>query len=107
MISYDDFMKVDLRVAEVLDADPVEDTDKLLKLVVDAGENEPRQVVAGLAEEFSPRELIGRTVVLVANLEPATIRGVESQGMILAAGGEKPLALIVPDRDVKPGERVR
>ncbi|NLO06409.1 MAG: methionine--tRNA ligase [candidate division WS1 bacterium] len=107
MISYDDFMKVDLRIAKVLDADPVEGADKLLKLVVDAGEEEPRQVVAGLAQEFSPRELIGETVVLVANLEPATIRGVQSQGMILAAGGEKPLALIVPDRDVEPGERVR
>ncbi len=107
MISYDDFMEIDLRIAEVVDADPVEGTDKLLKLVVDAGEDEPRQVVAGLAEEFSPRELIGETVVLVANLEPATIRGVESQGMILAAGSDRPLALIVPDRDVEPGERVR
>jgi methionyl-tRNA synthetase len=100
-------MKVELRTARVLDADPVEGTDKLLKLVVDAGEEEPRQVVAGLAQEFSLRELIGQTVVLVANLEPATIRGVESQGMILAAGSEVPLALIVPDRDVEPGERVR
>lgn len=107
MISYDEFMEVDLRIAKVLDADPVEGTDKLLKLVVDAGEDEPRQVVAGLAEEFSPRELIGQTVVLVTNLEPATIRGVESQGMILAAGNDRPLALIVPDRDVEPGERVR
>lgn len=107
MISYDDFMKIELLTGEVLDADPVEGTDKLLKLMVDAGEEEPRQVVAGLAQEFSPRELIGQTVVLVANLEPATIRGVQSQGMILAAGSDKPLALIVPDRDVKPGERVR
>lgn len=107
MISFDDFMKVDLRIAKVIDADPVEDADKLLRLVVDCGEEEPRQVVAGLAQEFSPRELIGESVVLVANLEPATIRGVESQGMILAAGDDKPLALIVPDRDVQPGERVR
>ncbi|MFW5866886.1 MAG: methionine--tRNA ligase [Armatimonadota bacterium] len=107
MISYDDFMKIELRTAEILDADPVEGTDKLLKLMVDAGDGEPRQVVAGLAEEFSPRELIGETVVLVANLEPATIRGVESQGMVLAAGSDRPLAMIVPDRDVKPGERVR
>ncbi len=107
MVSYDDFMKIELRTGEVLDADPVEGTDRLLKLVVDAGEDEPRQVVAGLAQEFSPRELIGQTVVLVANLEPATIRGVQSQGMILAVGTDKPVALIVPDRDVKPGERVR
>ncbi len=107
MISFDDFMEIDLRIATVVDADPVEDTDKLLKLVLDAGEDEHRQVVAGLAQQFSPRELIGESVVLVANLEPATIHGVESQGMILAAGEEEPLALIVPDRDVEPGERVR
>ncbi len=107
MISFDDFTQVDLRIARVIDADPVEGADRLLKLVVDAGEDEPRQVVAGLAEQFAPRELIGENVVLVANLEPATIRGVESQGMILAAGEDEPLALIVPDRDVEPGERVR
>lgn len=107
MISFDQFMQIDLRIAKVLDADPVEGADKLLKLVVDAGEDEPRQVVAGIAEQFSPRELIGQSVVLVANLEPATIRGVQSQGMILAAGGDEPLGLIVPDRDIDPGERVR
>jgi methionyl-tRNA synthetase len=107
MISYDDFMKMELRTGEVLDADPVEGTDKLLKLIVNIGEDEPRQIVAGLAQEFSPRELIGQTVVVVANLEPATIRGTKSQGMILAAGSDKPVALIVPDRDVAPGERVR
>ncbi len=107
MITIDEFQKIDLRIAQVLDADPVEGTDKLLVLSLDAGEGRPRQVVAGLAEEFSPRELIGETVVLVANLEPVTIRGVESQGMILAAGEEKPLALIVADRDVEPGEKVR
>jgi methionyl-tRNA synthetase len=107
MISFDDFMEMELRIATVVDADPVEDTDKLLKLVLDAGEDEHRQVVAGLAQQFSPRELIGESVVLVANLEPATIHGVESQGMILAAGEDEPLALIVPDGDVEPGERVR
>lgn len=107
MISFDEFSRIDLRIARIVDADRVEGADKLLKLVVDAGEDEPRQVVAGIAESFSPRELIGETVVLVANLEPATIRGVQSQGMILAAGGDKPLALIIPDREVEPGEKVR
>lgn len=107
MISFEEFQKIDLRIARIVDADRVEGADKLLKLVVDAGEDEPRQVVAGIAESFSPRELIGETVVLVANLEPATIRGVQSQGMILAAGGDKPLALIIPDREVEPGEKVR
>ncbi len=107
MISIDEFKKMDLRIARVVDADPVEGADKLLKLTVDCGEDEPRQVVAGIAETFSPRELIGESVVLVANLEPAEIRGVQSQGMILAAGEKQPLALIVPDRDVEPGEKVR
>ncbi|MGC9317672.1 MAG: methionine--tRNA ligase [Armatimonadota bacterium] len=107
MISFEDFQRMDLRIAKVLDADPVEGTDTLLKLVLDAGEEQPRQVVAGLAEHFSPRELIGEHLVLVANLEPATIRGVQSQGMILAAGEDEPLAMIVPDREVRPGEKVR
>lgn len=107
MITIDEFQKIDLRIARIVDADRVEGADKLLKLMVDAGEEQPRQVVAGIAESFSPRELIGESVVLVANLEPATIRGVQSQGMILAAGGDKPLALIIPDREVEPGEKVR
>lgn len=107
MISFDEFQKIDLRIGRIVDADRVEGTDKLLKLMVDVGEEQPRQVVAGIAETFSPRELIGESVVLVANLQPTTIRGVESQGMILAAGGKKPLALIVPDREVEPGEKVR
>lgn len=107
MLSFEEFKKMDLRIAKIIDADPIEGTDKLLKLIVDCGEEEPRQVVAGLAQAFSPRELIGESVVLVANLEPATIRGVESQGMILAAGEKEPLALIVPDREVEPGEKVR
>jgi methionyl-tRNA synthetase len=107
MITIDEFQKIDLRIARIVDADRVEGADKLLKLMVDAGEEQPRQVVAGIAESFSPRELIGESVVLVANLEPATIRGVQSQGMILAAGGDKPLALIIPDRAVEPGEKVR
>ncbi len=107
MISFDEFRRIDLRIAKIVDADRVEGTDKLLKLVVDCGEDGPRQVVAGIAEVFSPRELIGTSVVLVANLEPAEIRGVQSQGMILAAGEKLPVALIVPDRDVEPGEKVR
>ncbi len=107
MISFDEFQKLDLRVGKVLDADRVEGTDKLLQLTVDVGEDEPRTVVAGLAEAFSVRELIGEQVVVVANLEPATIRGVQSQGMVLAAGGKVPQALIIPDRDCEPGEKVR
>ena len=107
MISFDEFQRLDLRIGKVLDADRIEGTDKLLQVTVDVGEDEPRTVVAGLAEAFSARELIGQSVVVVANLEPATIRGVQSRGLILAAGGKTPLALIVPDRECEPGEQVR
>ncbi len=107
MITYDDFQRLDLRVARVLDADRIEGADKLLKLTVDVGEEQPRTLVAGIAQQFGPRELIGQHVVIVANLEPATIRGVQSQGMILAAGEKEPLALIVADRECEPGEKVR
>ena len=107
MISFDEFQRLDLRVGKILDADPIEGTDKLLQLTVDLGEEEPRTIVAGIAQAFSVRELIGELIVVVANLEPATIRGVQSQGMILAAGGKEPVALIVPDRECEPGEKVR
>jgi methionyl-tRNA synthetase len=106
MISYERFQELDLRVGRVLDADRVEGADKLLKLTVDLGEEQPRTLVAGVAQQFGPRELIGQNVVVVANLEPATIHGVQSQGMILAAGEKEPVALIVADRDCQPGEKV-
>ena len=106
-VTFDEFKRLDLRVGRVLDADPIEGADKLLRLTVDIGEGAPRTVVAGIAQQFSVRELIGQSVVVVANLEPATIRGVQSQGMILAAGGKVPVALIVPDRNCEPGEKVR
>ena len=106
-ISFAEFQKLDLRIGRITEASRVPDTDKLLVLRVDIGEDQPRQVVAGLAARFNPRQLLGRTVVLVANLEPATIHGTESNGMILAAGEKEPLALITTDDDVGPGEKVR
>ncbi|HEX6839517.1 MAG TPA: methionine--tRNA ligase [Polyangia bacterium] len=105
-ISFDDFGKVDLRVAKIVSAEPVPKAKKLLKLVVDLGE-EQRQVVAGIAEAYAPETLVGKKVIFVANLKPATIRGVESQGMILAAGGEEILGLSAIDKDVPPGTKVR
>jgi methionyl-tRNA synthetase len=105
-ISYDDFARVELRVARVLEAARVEGADRLLQLKVDVG-SEQRQVVAGIAESYAPEELVGRSVILVANLKPAKIRGVESNGMILAAGEKKVLALSALDREVPPGTKVR
>lgn len=107
LISFEEFQKLDLRVGKVIEVDKVPQADKLYRLQVDLGEGDRRQLVAGLAEDFSPEEILGKNVILVANLEPATIRGVRSCGMILAAGAERPLALVVADRDCPPGTQVR
>ncbi|MDA1183409.1 MAG: methionine--tRNA ligase [Acidobacteria bacterium] len=106
-ISFEQFMGVDLRVAKVLEAEAVPKSKKLLKLTVDAG-TERRTIVAGIAGAYQPEELIGRTVVIVANLKPATLMGVESQGMVLAAGPDgQPPTLIACDESIPPGTRVR
>lgn len=107
MISFDQFKQMDLRVGKIIEAERVPEADKLLKLRVDIGEAEPRQIVAGIAQEFNPRELLDRKVIIIANLETAKIRGVESRGMLLAAGEEKALALLTPDADVPVGTKIR
>jgi methionyl-tRNA synthetase len=105
-ISIEEFAKLDLRTGKIVNAQKVPGKDKLLVLQVDIG-TETRTVVAGIAQEFTPEELVGRQVVLVANLEPKRIGGVVSHGMILAAGEEKALALVTLDREVPPGTKVR
>ena len=104
-ISIEEFGRMDLRVAEVVAAEPVPKSKKLLKLTVRLGE-ETRTVVAGLAGHYRAEELPGRKVVVVANLEPATLMGVESQGMVLAASDGGVLALVTLDRDLPPGAKV-
>ena len=106
-ISIDDFMKVELRVAKVLEAEAVPKSKKLLKLKVDTGADQ-RTIVAGIAEAYQPEQLIGRTIVIVANLQPAKLMGVESQGMVLAASldGGAPM-LVGFDGAMAPGARVR
>jgi methionyl-tRNA synthetase len=88
-ISIDDFAKVDMRVGQVLAVEHVKGADKLLQLKVDIGEPEPRTLVAGIAEAYTPEQLIGRKVVIVANLQPRKLRGIESNGMIVAASVAK------------------
>ena len=92
-IAIEDFSKVDLRVGQVVSAEPVKGADKLLHLTVDIGEPQPRTLVAGIAEAYTPEQLLGRKVVIVANLEPRKLRGIESNGMIVAASleGGKPV----------------
>jgi methionyl-tRNA synthetase len=107
MLTFDEFQKLELKLARVLEAERVEGTDKLLKLVVDLGGGEQRPMVAGIAKAYSADELKGRTIVVVSNLEPAKIRGVESRAMLLAASGDEGLAILVPDREMPPGTRIR
>jgi len=105
-LSIDDFSKVELRVAEVVGAENLPKSKKLLKLSVRLGE-ETRTVVAGIAEHYAPADLVGRKVVIVANLAPATLMGVESNGMVLAASHEGQLALLTLDKELPSGSKVR
>ena len=101
-------MKVELRVAKVLEAEAVPKSKKLIKLKVDAGEPEPRTIVAGIAEAYQPDQLVGRTIAIVANLRPAKLMGIESNGMVLAASPEGGLPnLVSVDPSLPPGSRVR
>jgi len=105
-IAFDDFAKVELRVAEVVSAERVPKADKLLHLRVSLGDEE-RTVLAGLAEYYVPEALVGRKVVLVANLAPRKMRGLESQGMLLAAEADGKVSLLQPDQDLPPGAPIR
>jgi methionyl-tRNA synthetase len=104
-VALDEFARLDLRVAEVVAAEAVAKSKKLLKLVVSLG-GEQRTVVAGIAEHYAPADLVGKKVVIVANLEPARLMGIESQGMLLAGSVGGRLAVLTPDRDLPPGARV-
>jgi methionyl-tRNA synthetase len=106
-VAIDDFAKIDLRAAKVLAAERVPKADKLLKLTLDVGGGEPRTVVSGIAATYTPEAMVGKTVVYFSNLAPRKIRGVVSQGMILAAGDADVLALSALDRDVPPGTKIR
>ena len=99
-------MKVELKTAEIIEAEKVEKADKLLKLQIKVGD-EQRQIVAGIAEYYPLEELPGKKIVIVANLAPAKIRGVESQGMLLAADDGENLSLVTLDRDLASGAKVR
>jgi methionyl-tRNA synthetase len=106
LVEYADFQKIQLRTAKILGAEKVTGADKLLKLQIELG-GEQRQLVAGIAQHYEPEVLIGKTVVVVANLKPATIRGVESNGMLLAASAGKNLKLITVDGEFPSGAVVK
>ena len=104
LISIEEFRRLDLRVGRIVQAEEIPGADKLLKMLIDLGDRQV-QVVAGIKKHYSPDELAGRLIAMVANLKPATIRGIRSEGMILAAS-DGTLALLSPDREVEPGTRI-
>ena len=106
MITIDDFAKIDLRLAKVIAAERVEKADKLLKLRLKVGDSE-RTVVSGIAKHYSPEDMVGRTVVIVANLKPAKLRGIMSEGMILCAeDAEGKLGLVTVEGGFPDGSEV-
>ena len=105
-ITIDDFKKVVLRVGKVVEASAHANANKLLVLKVDLGNGEIRQVVSGIKQWYTPEQLVGKSVVLVANLAPAVLRGVESQGMVLAASSGDQVILLSPEKDAAPGSKV-
>lgn len=107
-ISYDDFAKLEIKIGTILSVEIVPEADKLLKLSVDVGEEAPRQIISGIRTYFTdPQELVGRQCPFLTNLAPRTIRGFESQGMILAASTEKAFALLHPHVALTPGAKIK
>jgi len=111
-ITFDDFAKVDLRVAKILEAEPHPDADRLVKLQIDDGSGKPRQICAGIREYYEPASLVGKSIVIVANLAPRTIRGEESRGMLIAASdavkgsAERSVVVMTPMSEIGAGSVV-
>lgn len=111
MVTFDDFQKIELRVAKIITAEKVEGSGKLVKLTLDLGDEDKtnlpagRQVVAGIGKAYDTTALVGKEIIIVANLEPRTLMGIESQGMLLAADDNGPV-LLTTDRDVAVGAKV-
>ena len=106
-MTIDEFQKADLRVGKIISAERVEGSEKLLKLQVDIAEPTPRQILSGIAKWYTPEDLTGKSVVIIANLEPRMMMGMESNGMLLAAHGEDGTPVIVqPVGDVPPGAKI-
>lgn len=106
-ITIDDFMRIDLRVGTIRRAEPHPNADRLVVLSVDLGEEQERQLVAGIRAHYEPESLVGKQIVVVANLKPAKLRGVESRGMILAASDGSGVHVLAPDAPTAPGSKVK
>jgi len=105
MISFEEFKKVDLRVAKVIAAQKIEESENLIKLEIDLGQ-EQRQILAGIQKYYTAEELIGRQIIVVVNLESKKMMGMESQGMLLAADVNGEPILLMPDKEVPPGSKI-
>jgi methionyl-tRNA synthetase len=106
-IGISDFAKVELKVADIIEAERVEGTDKLMRLQLDVGD-ETRQIVAGIAQHYEATDLIGKQVAVVTNLKPAKLRGVESDGMLLAASNDEDgIVILTPEKKIRSGSQVR
>jgi len=111
-VSFDDFVKLDLRIAKIVEAEPHPNADRLLRLQLDDGSGTPRQICAGIKGHYEPEDLVGKSIVIVANLAPRKIRGEESRGMLMAASnapkgeGERSVILLTPMSDIEPGSTV-
>lgn len=106
VISFDDFVKLELKVGDILTAEEVEGSEKLIKFQIDLGEGSPRQILSGIKQWYKPEDMIGKQVVVASNLESRNIMGLESNGMILAVGEDEPV-LIIPHKEVPLGSKVR
>ena len=106
MITYDDFAKLELKIATITAVERVEGSEKLLKLQLDLGA-EQRQIVSGIAKSYEPEELVGKQIVMIANLEPRSLMGIESNGMLLAASDESGPILLIPEKAVPPGSSIK
>ena len=106
MINYEQFTQTDLRVATILSAERVEGSEKLLRLRVSLGEEE-RQIIAGIGKKYAPEELTGKQIIIVANLEPRMLMGLESQGMLLAADSPDGPVILMPEREVVASTKVK
>ncbi len=106
-IPYDDFARSELKIVHIKTAERVEGSEKLLRLIVDDGSGTDRQIVSGIGKFYDPADLPGKQIVIIANLEPRMLMGLESQGMLLAASSEGEIALLVPDKPLPPGSNIK
>ncbi len=107
MITYDDFRRMELKIAKVIASEEVAGAEKLLKLEIDLGNSEKRQIVAGIKKMYQAKDLVGKEIVVVTNLEPRMVMGLESNGMLLAASGDNGPVILMPEREVPPGSGVK